>query len=106
VFLVWSAYKLAKEIVEEERGTCFLNSSNQDSRPIWKSYWKMPLPHKVLIFGWNVIKNGLATQVNKKHCSIVIDNTCTICGREEESIEHALLCCDHTTILREAMRQH
>jgi hypothetical protein len=60
----------------------------------------------VLIFGRKVIKSGLATQVNKKRKSIVIDNSWEICGKEEESVEHALIWCNHAVFLREAMRQY
>jgi ribonuclease HI len=106
VFSVRSAYKLAKELAEEGNGSGQSSSGSQESRPIWKNYWKLPLPHKVLIFGWKVINNGLATQVGKKSRSIVVDSTCTICGREDETIEHALLWCNHAATLREAMRLH
>jgi hypothetical protein len=105
VFSVRSAYKLAKDLADEARGTCQPDSRNQADKPIWKSYLKLPIPHKVLIFGWKVIKNGLATQASKKQRTIVVDSTCTICDREKESTMHALLWCDHTVSLREAMRQ-
>jgi hypothetical protein len=82
VFTARSAYKLTRDLAEGDRGSCQSNSANQDGRPIWKSYWKLPIPHKILNFGWKVINKGLATQVNKKRCSIIPDSMCTICGRE------------------------
>lgn len=63
VFTVRSAYKVAKALSDDKGGgqSC---SRIQKGRPIWSDYWKIPLPHKVLIFGWKLINNGLATQVN------------------------------------------
>jgi hypothetical protein len=38
VFTVRSAYKLARDLAEGDRGSCQSTSENQDGRPIWKSY--------------------------------------------------------------------
>jgi hypothetical protein len=106
VFSVRSAYRLAKEHSETERGAAQSSSEGQAGRPIWKRYWSTPLPHKILIFGWKVINNGLASRMNKISRHIVTIGTCEICGREDESIMHALLWCNHAVSLREAMRQY
>jgi Zn finger protein HypA/HybF involved in hydrogenase expression len=73
--------------------------------PVWKAFWKLPIPHKVLIFGWRVANDGLATEVNKKIRKLPVSGTCSICGREEESVMHALIRCPHALHLRAAMRQ-
>ena len=105
VFTVRSAYRLACRLHEEENGGRQSSSSNQDHRPIWKNYWKLPIPHKILVFGWKAMHNGLATQENKRRRRIISDGRCEICGKETESTEHALLRCDHTGALRAAMRK-
>jgi hypothetical protein len=105
MFSVHSAYRLVKELEEEERGGGQSSSRVQEGRPIWKTYWNLPLPHKILIFRWKVMKNGLASQTNKISRHIVTDGTCEVCGREKESIEHALIQCNHAAALREGMRQ-
>src|SRR5688572_17850131 len=70
-FSVRSAYRLAKSLLDEERGgSRQSNSTDGEVRPIWKTFWKIPLPHKVLIFGWKLINDGLATRVNKRRRSI------------------------------------
>jgi hypothetical protein len=106
VFSVRSAYRLAGRIMEEENGGWQSSSLNQDHRPIWKNFWNMPIPHKILVFGWKVINNGLATQDNKCHRNIVVSDQCVICGKKTESGTHALVQCVHANALREAMRQH
>uniref|UniRef100_K3ZD33 RNase H type-1 domain-containing protein n=1 Tax=Setaria italica TaxID=4555 RepID=K3ZD33_SETIT len=57
---------LARDLQDEERGARQGTSRNQMGIPIWKEYWKIRIPHKVLLFGWKVMKNGLATQDNKR----------------------------------------
>jgi hypothetical protein len=44
--------------------------------------------------------------MNKISRHIVTIGNCEICGREDESIMHALLWCNHAVSLREAMRQY
>lgn len=103
-YSVKSAYKLARDLQSEEDGTRQMSSSNQNGSPVWKSFWKIPLPHKVLIFGWKVANNGLATQDNKKRRGIEVTSMCKICGVEEESCMHALIRCNHAKTLRDEMR--
>lgn len=57
------------------------------------------------VFGWKLMNNGLATQENKKHRSIITMSTCEVCGMEEESVVHAVARCGHVVALREAMRK-
>lgn len=66
---------------------------------------KISIPQKVLIFGWKMMNNRLATQDNKRRCSIIVSTACEVCGMEEESVTHTLVRCGHTVTLRAAMRQ-
>jgi len=65
LFSVKSAYRLAMALDEEEKGGRQSSSTNSCERSCWKAFWKIPIPHKILIFGWRAINNGLATQSNK-----------------------------------------
>jgi hypothetical protein len=65
-YTVKSAYLcLARKRHMGEHGGGQSTSANLEGRPIWKEYWKILLPHKILIFGWKIMNNGLATQQNK-----------------------------------------
>jgi hypothetical protein len=58
VFTVKSAYRLAMEELWNSTRNGQSTSRNQGDRAIWKNYWRIPIPHKVLVFGWKVIHNG------------------------------------------------
>lgn len=105
VFSVWSAYKLAWDLKMEEGSGKQSSSAYQEGIPLWKEFWKIPIPHKVSVFGWRVINNGLATQANKKQRHISVTSTCEVCGVEDESIMHALVKCDHANTLRSGIRE-
>ena len=104
IFTVKSAYRLAMEEKWFSSGNWQSTSRNQTCRPIWKHFWAIPVPHKVLVFGWKFINNGLATQESKRQRTIVSTGSCEICAMEEESATHALVRCGHAQALRQAMR--
>ncbi|RLN32801.1 hypothetical protein C2845_PM03G31430 [Panicum miliaceum] len=106
VYSVKSAYRLAKQLKEEQDGGRQSTSGPHEGRPIWNNYWKLPIPHKILIFGWRTVQEGLPTMHNKKKRNLEVVGTCKICGVEEESTMHALVRCSHACTLRNAMRQH
>lgn len=56
------SYRLGKELedVDKEGGQA------SAAHPIWKTFWRLPIPHKILIFRWKVAKDGVATEVNKR----------------------------------------
>ena len=67
--------------------------SVKEDRPLWIYYWKTPVPHEILIFGWKNMHNSLATNANQNNRTIEVTNTCKICGAKEELGMHALVCC-------------
>ena len=89
LFSVKRAYRLAMALDEEEKGGRQSSSTNSCERSCWKAFWKIPIPHKILIFGWRAINNGLATQSNKNRRGIAISSSCEVCGMETKSIMHA-----------------
>ncbi|CAD6209964.1 unnamed protein product [Miscanthus lutarioriparius] len=106
LYSVKSAYWMARKRLTEEQGGGQSTSENADGRPVWKEFWRIPLPHEILIFVWKIANNGLATQQNKFRRNIVQRDTCEICGMETESLNHALVGRRHACQLRMAMREH
>ncbi|CAN6177270.1 unnamed protein product [Urochloa humidicola] len=103
-YSVRSAYRMQMEMENQMSGRGQTSTMINQSSPVWKVFWKIPIPHKVLNFGWKVAQNGLATQDNKKRRKLEVLSTCTICGMMEENAMHALVWCGHAQTLREAMR--
>ena len=60
-------------------------------------------PTRFVFFGWKVIQDGLATQVNKRRRHFGVSDTCIVCEMVAESSMHALVRCPHVTLLRIAM---
>ena len=81
-FSVRSAYRLGVDLRDAEEGRGSSSSCPDGRRPVWKKFWKLPIPHKVRIFAWKVIQGGLATKKNKRSIHIIRDAACDICGME------------------------
>ncbi|CAL5097923.1 unnamed protein product [Urochloa decumbens] len=105
IYSVKSAYKMKMALEATNMGRDQSTSASSLGRPVWREYWKIPIPHKVLNFGWRVSLDGLATQGNKKRRRFQVTGLCEICGMEEESMMHALVRCGHAHTLRQAMRK-
>lgn len=65
LYSVHSAYRLGKGLEDAEEGGQ-ASAAHPHGSPVWKAFWKLPIPHIVLIFGWIVANDGLAMEVNKK----------------------------------------
>ena len=61
----------------------------------WKALWKLPLPQRVLLFGWKCLNNAIQVRKLLHSKSISSNALCPICNKLEESIEHALFLCEH-----------
>lgn len=95
LFSVRSAYKLGWCLAQEN------NSSSSNPVGMQKS-WD---PHKVKIFAWKAASNCLATMKNKFKRKLEASAICSICGREEEDIVHALCWCPQAGYLWSAMKE-
>lgn len=73
---------------------CSRNDANLVSMVNWKALWRLPLPQRVLLFGWKCLKNVVLVRTVVKSKISSLDDKCPICGKEEESIGHALMRCD------------
>jgi hypothetical protein len=57
---------------------------SSSSAQIWKKLWRLRVVPKVRVYA----------ELNRRH--IMDHGICKLCAREEESLYHALLHCDHT----------
>lgn len=77
------------------------NNRNQAASIKWKSFWHVCLPQRVLLFGWKFLIMTIQVRIFLFNKSIDSDASCLI--REfhmesivhVESIEHALIQCNH-----------
>jgi hypothetical protein len=61
IFTVKSAYQLALSMEYAGRMGSSGSLSQDDGRPMYKELWRVKVPPKVRIFGWNVASECLAT---------------------------------------------
>jgi 5-methylcytosine-specific restriction endonuclease McrA len=93
IFLVKCAYRLALEGEQANKRQEGSSSSADGSRSLYNEIWMAQVPPKVHIFAWKPTLEGLATQCNRKKCTLIDDAMCHICGRGEESGFHAVVQC-------------
>ena len=74
-------------------------------RLVWDLIWKNNALAKVRIFAWKAARDYLDTQATKKYRHKEEDNTCTLCGMEEENTHHALIRSPHAVGLWQAMHE-
>lgn len=101
IFSVRSAYHLAVSLANVNSSS---SSSGHDLSKAWKLVWNCNIPQKVKIFAWKAATNSLATLQNKKTRRLEPMAICSICGREEEDVAHALCRCPHATNLWLSLR--
>ncbi|XP_062170938.1 uncharacterized protein LOC133876698 [Alnus glutinosa] len=85
-----SAYHLGKEIQQWSKGAC---SSIDAKREVWKVLWSLKIPNSVKVFLWKACHNLLPTKANLLKRKVVEDGLCPCCGREDETVLHALWDC-------------
>ena len=90
IFSVKSTYHLAKEL---EGNKAPESSRRTNKKPIWKRFWKFPIPTAAKNFLWRVCHNSLATKENLLRRKVVNEPFCPFCLREPETTLHALWGC-------------
>jgi hypothetical protein len=91
VFSVRSAYHLALDKKERNRGSC---SYEEHSKRLWKIVWKVEVPTVAKVFLWKACSNILPTKLNLFRKGIVPDALCPICDLYEETVKHVLWTCE------------
>ena len=56
---------------------------------VWAKIWKLHVPNKINVFGWQAWQNILPTWVYLAWRWIIEDDSCNICQRHSESMLHA-----------------
>ncbi|KAF7824519.1 ribonuclease H [Senna tora] len=61
----------------------------------WNWFWKLNMPHRILLFIWKLMNHALPTSIIlKQHHVPVVDTKCGLCGTKEETLSHLFLTCD------------
>jgi hypothetical protein len=91
IFFVRSAYHLAKESDEAERGCC---SFSDRTRGLWKAVWSLKVSRVVHHFLWKAYNDILPTKEKLHKRGITADASCPVCGLEKETVSHILWSCE------------
>jgi hypothetical protein len=82
LFSIKSAYHLCMKLKKATSGGVG-SSSSVEAHKGWLSLWSAPVPGKVTIHVWRLVKNGLAVGSELEHRHIKAGVWCIACGREE-----------------------
>nr|XP_027093548.1 uncharacterized protein LOC113713943 [Coffea arabica] len=102
LYSVRSAYRVLTEepkaFEQELRGPASTSWSIQ-SQKIWKYLWKLNIKHKVKLFLWKCLNQALPVRHLIHSRTQQGDPICRVCGEECETVEHALLNCNHVKLV-------
>jgi hypothetical protein len=90
LFSVRSAYHLAKEMENRDKGGCSRRDVLTD---LWNKIWRCNVPRVVKLFLWQACNNVLPTKENLYKRKITNDPLCPVCSLEIETAGHALWSC-------------
>ena len=88
LFIVKSAYKVARELMRRENVA--KSSGGCVRKRIWAALWKLKIPNKVKVFAWRACNDILPTKMNLVNRRIIADAACPICTRFPETTVHVL----------------
>ncbi|KAM6543560.1 hypothetical protein CsatB_008007 [Cannabis sativa] len=69
------------------------NWSMDDNSNLWKNFWKIKVPPKVLHFAWRVLTDCLATRVQLQIKRVPVQNHYLFCNSAAETTLHLFLDC-------------
>lgn len=74
-----------------------VNRNEADPNPPvnWKDHWRISLPQRVLMFGWECPKNAIPIRTAVKSKIKSIDDKCPICEKNYDIVGHALMFYDY-----------
>lgn len=84
-YTVKSAYRL----LQEQRNL----TVDGGSRELWKKFWRIKAPPKVMNMVWRAINQCLPTRVNLIVKRVQVNEICPFCNGESETIIHVLVSC-------------
>jgi hypothetical protein len=89
-YSVKSAYHLANDMGEAEKGSC---SDSMPTAHQWKLVWNIAGSRVVKTFLWQASNDILPTRANLHKKGILSDPLCPVCGLESETVVHILWSC-------------
>ncbi|CAM8995263.1 unnamed protein product [Rhodiola kirilowii] len=92
-YSIRSGYNLSLAIKKRCTTVAGESSNPSQTKSFWKTFWKLPVPRKVKIFGWRCFHNALPVGSNLCIRNISTDVCCPVCHFKVESSDHALLKC-------------
>lgn len=106
LYSVRSAYRMLMEQETQERdhgeGRAAHSAANND--PHWLKLWRCKIPPKVRVFWWKVSHDFIPCRANLHRKHIEPIGTCELCGKEDETIFHALTQCTFAINFWEKLR--
>lgn len=69
---------------------------------IFRRFWKVKVPHKVLAFSWRALKDRLPTRQNLVKRQVIHDlgeAICPLCGEVLESLDHLFALCRKVVVV-------
>ena len=97
---IWPLSKNGQLITKSAyRLICSIDGANLVSILVnQKDLWRFRLPQRVLIFGRKCFRNIILVRTIVKSKISSLHDTSPICGKEEDSIGHALVHCDSSRV--------
>ncbi|XP_072088190.1 uncharacterized protein [Arachis hypogaea] len=93
-YSIKTGYQVAK--LETLEGLSENPSTSTDNRELWKEIWNMNVPSKIRMFLWKAAQNIIPVNSNLYKRRLRDNPICSICKKEEETVEHAVLLCEWT----------
>ncbi|KAK4413195.1 hypothetical protein Salat_2732000 [Sesamum alatum] len=95
LFSVRSAYNLAQQIDENNSA----KSSSGGGPSHWDFIWKARVPNRVKNFCWKICKEAVPVTNNLVKRRVLIEDLCSVCKMNGETLRHAFLECPYTRFL-------
>ncbi|KAF7824263.1 ribonuclease H [Senna tora] len=93
--LIWKFSAKGEYSVSE--GYQLLSSNGNDILSVdlfpWKFLWSLSMPSKIQNFIWRIVTDALPNLVNLKRHHLQVDETCQLCGLQNETLDHVFLHC-------------
>ena len=90
-YKVDQAYKMLQLDYNQSKGLC--TNSCVDHQSLWKFFWKIKLPMKVLTFIWKLVHDSIPVLAILKGRSITNYSICPLCNEGEETTTHLFQQC-------------